>query len=140
MKLVRFESNGLPVIGVVSGDGIIRISDLLREFRQMRQLAAAGPEALARLADRAATAKPTDSLKDARLLAPKTRLFAFQDRTFRLAVSFAGQKQGFQRGPMPTYVVRRPMLHTFHNPMQAGGQGRVGERLNADIFLRSILI
>ena len=26
MKLVRFESNGQPVIGVVAGDGIIRIS------------------------------------------------------------------------------------------------------------------
>jgi 2-keto-4-pentenoate hydratase/2-oxohepta-3-ene-1,7-dioic acid hydratase in catechol pathway len=73
MKLVRFESNGLPVIGIVSGDGIIRISDLLPEFREMRQLAAAGPEALARLADRAATAKSTDSLKDAKLLAPIER-------------------------------------------------------------------
>lgn len=73
MKLLRFESNGSPVIGVVSGDGIIRIADLLPEFREMRQLAAAGPDALARLADRAATAKPTDSLEGAKLLAPMER-------------------------------------------------------------------
>lgn len=73
MKLVRFESNGLPVIGLLSGDGIIRISDLLPEFQEMRQLAAAGPDALARLADRAATAEPTDSLEGAKLLAPMER-------------------------------------------------------------------
>ena len=41
MKLVRFESKGQPVIGVISGDGIIRIADLLPEYREMNQLAAA---------------------------------------------------------------------------------------------------
>jgi 2-keto-4-pentenoate hydratase/2-oxohepta-3-ene-1,7-dioic acid hydratase in catechol pathway len=73
MKLVRFESNGQPVIGVVAGDGIIRISSLLPEYREMMQLAAAGPAALALLAERVATAKPTESLKGAKLLAPMER-------------------------------------------------------------------
>lgn len=73
MKLVRFEAAGQPVIGVISGNGIIRISDLFPEYRQMIQLAAAGPEVLARLADRAASAHPTDSLEGAKLLAPMER-------------------------------------------------------------------
>jgi hypothetical protein len=59
MKLARFESNGLPAIGVVSGDGIIKISDLLPEYTEMRQLAAAGPETLAKLEELVTTAKPS---------------------------------------------------------------------------------
>jgi hypothetical protein len=54
----------------------------------------------------------------------KTRLFAFHDETFCLAVSFSGQKQGFQRGPMPTDVARGPMLHPFHKPMQSDRASR----------------
>jgi 2-keto-4-pentenoate hydratase/2-oxohepta-3-ene-1,7-dioic acid hydratase in catechol pathway len=73
MKLVRFESNGQPVIGVVSGSGIVRISELFPQYRTMRELAAAGPEALARLADRVATASPSDSLDGIKLLAPMER-------------------------------------------------------------------
>jgi 2-keto-4-pentenoate hydratase/2-oxohepta-3-ene-1,7-dioic acid hydratase in catechol pathway len=75
MKLVRFTSSGQPVIGVVAGDGkgIIRISHLLPEYREMIQLAAAGPEALRRLADKAAHASPTDSLSETTLLAPMER-------------------------------------------------------------------
>jgi 2-keto-4-pentenoate hydratase/2-oxohepta-3-ene-1,7-dioic acid hydratase in catechol pathway len=73
MKLVRFSSSGQPVIGLVAGDGIIRIASLLPEYTQMIQLAAAGPDALHRLADKAAHASPTDSLKEASLLAPMER-------------------------------------------------------------------
>lgn len=73
MKLLRFEADGQPVIGVVSGDGVVRISDLLPEFTEMRQLAAAGPDALARLAEKLATAKPSIALKDIKLLAPIER-------------------------------------------------------------------
>jgi len=43
MKLVRFESDGEAVIGIVSGTRIIRIAGLLPEYRKMRELAAAGP-------------------------------------------------------------------------------------------------
>jgi MFS family permease len=53
------------------------------------------------------------------------RLFAFHDETFCLAVSFSGLEQGFQRGPMLTHIVRGPVLHTFHQPMQAGWTARV---------------
>jgi 2-keto-4-pentenoate hydratase/2-oxohepta-3-ene-1,7-dioic acid hydratase in catechol pathway len=73
MKLVRFESEGRPVIGVISGEGILRIADLLPEYTEMWQLAAAGPDALARLADKAATAQPSISLDGAKLLAPMER-------------------------------------------------------------------
>lgn len=73
MKLLRYESGGQPVIGVVSGDGIVPIADLLPEYREMRQLAAAGSEALARLADKLATAQPTVALEGAKLLAPIER-------------------------------------------------------------------
>lgn len=73
MKLLRFEQNGQPVPGVVSGDAIVPIADLLPEFREMRQLAAAGPEGLERLADKLAHATPTVALSDAKLLAPIER-------------------------------------------------------------------
>lgn len=73
MKLVRFIWDGQPAIGVVVGDGIIRISDLLPEYREMRQLAAAGPEALERLADKLAGARPIVALEGARLLSPVER-------------------------------------------------------------------
>lgn len=73
MKLLRYEVDGHPVIGVVSGDGIVPIANLLPEYREMRQLAAAGPEALFRLADKLATAQPTLALEGARLLAPIER-------------------------------------------------------------------
>ena len=73
MKLVRYEVDGKPVIGVVSGDGIVRIADLLPEFTEMRQLAAAGPEALDRLRDQLASAQPSVALEGAKLLAPIER-------------------------------------------------------------------
>jgi len=73
MKLVRFESGGQPVIGVLSGDGIVRISDLLPEYREMRQLAADGPEALERLGDKLGSAQPTVALEGAKLLSPLER-------------------------------------------------------------------
>ncbi|MBB6125223.1 fumarylacetoacetate hydrolase family protein [Sphingobium subterraneum] len=73
MKLVRYEVDSEPVIGVVSGDGIIRIADLLPEFTEMQQLAAAGPEALDRLRDRMVSAQPTVALEGAKLLAPMER-------------------------------------------------------------------
>ena len=73
MKLVRYEVDGKPVIGVVSGDGIIRITDLLPEFTEMRQLAAAGPEALDRLRDKMASAQPSLALEGVKLLPPIER-------------------------------------------------------------------
>ncbi|WP_082594890.1 fumarylacetoacetate hydrolase family protein [Sphingomonas sp. Root710] len=73
MKLVRYEVDGKPVIGVVSGDGIIRIADLLPEFTEMRQLAAAGPEALDRLRDKMESAQPSVALEGVKLLAPIER-------------------------------------------------------------------
>lgn len=73
MKLLRFEVDGKPSIGVVSGEGIVPIADLLPEFTEMRQLAAAGPAALTRLAEKLATATPTVALADAKLLAPIER-------------------------------------------------------------------
>jgi 2-keto-4-pentenoate hydratase/2-oxohepta-3-ene-1,7-dioic acid hydratase in catechol pathway len=73
MKLLRYEADGQPVIGVVSGDGIVRIADLLPEFTEMRQLAAAGPEALARLKDKVATVQPSVALEGVKLLSPMER-------------------------------------------------------------------
>ncbi len=73
MKLVRYEANGKPVIGVVAGDGIVRIADLLPEFTEMQQLAAAGPQALERLGDKLANAQPAVALEGTKLLAPIER-------------------------------------------------------------------
>ena len=46
MKLVRFLSVSGPAIGVVSGSGIIAINDVIPEYSEMRQLAAAGRDGL----------------------------------------------------------------------------------------------
>lgn len=73
MKLLRYETDGQPVIGVVSGEGIVPIAELLPEFREMRQLAAAGPEALAKLADKLVGVSPRIALESAKLLAPIER-------------------------------------------------------------------
>ena len=73
MKLVRFDVNSTPVIGVVSGDGVIRISDHLPQYHEMTQLAAAGPEAIARLEDLISRVRPTESFKSIKLLAPIER-------------------------------------------------------------------
>jgi 2-keto-4-pentenoate hydratase/2-oxohepta-3-ene-1,7-dioic acid hydratase in catechol pathway len=61
------------VIGVIVGDGIVRITDLLPQYTEMRQLAADGPEALARLADKLARATPSVALDSVKLLAPMER-------------------------------------------------------------------
>lgn len=73
MKLVRYESNGQPVIGLIAGEGIVRIADLFPEYVTMTQLAAAGPDALSRLADLASTASPSANLREAKLMAPMER-------------------------------------------------------------------
>jgi RNA-directed DNA polymerase len=54
------------------------------------------------------------AVKDRCRFAFMVRLFAFHDETYCLAVSFPGQEQGFQRGPMLAHIVRGPVLHTFH--------------------------
>ncbi|WP_375404733.1 fumarylacetoacetate hydrolase family protein [uncultured Sphingomonas sp.] len=73
MRLLRYLADGSPTIGAVSGEGIVPIGDVLPEFTEMRQLAAAGPDALDRLGDKLTTATPRLALADARLLAPIER-------------------------------------------------------------------
>lgn len=73
MKLVRYNVDGSPVAGVVAGDGIVRISDLFPEYQRMVDLAAAGPDALKRLADKLLGAQARDELATAKLLAPIER-------------------------------------------------------------------
>lgn len=73
MKLARYIIDGHPTIGVVAGDGLVRISELLPEYQRMIDLAAAGPDALDRLGDKLASAQPRDELKSVKLLAPIER-------------------------------------------------------------------
>ena len=73
MRIVRFNSDVGPVAGVICGDGIARIADLLPEYTEVRQLAAAGAEGLERLADKLASASATVPLEGTRLLAPIER-------------------------------------------------------------------
>ncbi|WP_375429551.1 fumarylacetoacetate hydrolase family protein [uncultured Sphingomonas sp.] len=73
MRLLRYLADGSPTIGAVSGEGIVPIGDILPKFTRMKQLAAAGPDALDRLRDKLAAATPRMALADARLLAPIER-------------------------------------------------------------------
>lgn len=73
MRLVRFEVGGKPVIGAAVGDGIVRITDLVPEYKTIIQLAGLGKDALARLSDLVAKASPSAPLEGAKLLAPIER-------------------------------------------------------------------
>ncbi len=73
MRLLRYLEAGAPRIGLVAGDGIVDIADLTPDFTRIVDIAAAGPDAIARLADLSANATPRLALADAALLAPIER-------------------------------------------------------------------
>jgi 2-keto-4-pentenoate hydratase/2-oxohepta-3-ene-1,7-dioic acid hydratase in catechol pathway len=73
MRLLRYLEAGTPRIGLMAGDGIVDIADLTPDFTRIVDIAAAGPDAIARLADLSANAAPRLALADARLLAPIER-------------------------------------------------------------------
>jgi 2-keto-4-pentenoate hydratase/2-oxohepta-3-ene-1,7-dioic acid hydratase in catechol pathway len=74
MKLLRFvDRAGTPALGALVDGGVAPLSALAPEYAQMRQIAAADREALQRLSDRVAGARPEFALADAELLAPIER-------------------------------------------------------------------
>jgi len=74
MKLLRFvDQAGSPALGALVDGGVAPLSALAPEYAQMRQIAAADREALQRLSDRVAGARPEFALADAELLAPIER-------------------------------------------------------------------
>jgi len=73
MRLLRYLEAGAPRIGLVAGDGIVDIAGLTPDFTRIVDIAAAGPDAIARLADLSANATPRLALADAALLAPIER-------------------------------------------------------------------
>ena len=74
MKLLRFvDQAGSPALGALVDGGVAPLSELAPEYAQMRQIAAADREALQRLSDRVAGAKPQFALADLELLAPIER-------------------------------------------------------------------
>ena len=73
MRIVRFRHEGRATAGVVVGDGIARLEDLLPGVDEVRKLAAGGPEMLERLRGALDGAKPVASLDGAELLAPIER-------------------------------------------------------------------
>ena len=74
MKLLRFvDQAGSPALGALVDGGVAPLSELAPEYAQMRQIAAADREALQRLSDRVAGARPEFALADAELLAPIER-------------------------------------------------------------------
>jgi 2-keto-4-pentenoate hydratase/2-oxohepta-3-ene-1,7-dioic acid hydratase in catechol pathway len=64
---------GSPALGALDDGGVAPLSALAPEYAQMRQIAAADREALQRLSDRVAGARPEFALADAELLAPIER-------------------------------------------------------------------
>ena len=73
MKILRFEHGGGPTVGVVVGDTIARVEDLLPGVTTVRALAAGGPAMLDRLDAALAGAAPVAALSEVRLLAPVER-------------------------------------------------------------------
>jgi 2-keto-4-pentenoate hydratase/2-oxohepta-3-ene-1,7-dioic acid hydratase in catechol pathway len=73
MKLLRFEVNGAPQLGVLKGDGIVSLDALRAEFPTMRSIVVGGAKALSRIQSHLTTSQPTLPLAKARLLAPIER-------------------------------------------------------------------
>ncbi len=73
MRIVRFRHDRAALAGVVVGDRVARLADLLPGVAEVRQLVAGGPEMLARLADSLPSAMPVAALADVTLLPPIER-------------------------------------------------------------------
>ena len=73
MKLLRFELNGAPQLGVLKGDGIVSLEALRAEYPTMQSVAAGGAKALQRITSLVAASQPTLALAKAKLLAPIER-------------------------------------------------------------------
>jgi 2-keto-4-pentenoate hydratase/2-oxohepta-3-ene-1,7-dioic acid hydratase in catechol pathway len=70
MKLARFEAHGRTRLGVVAGEGLICLTEVGFGHGDMLSLIAAGPDELARIRERTASAAPHFGLDEVRLLAP----------------------------------------------------------------------
>ena len=73
MRLLRFEHDGVPKLGVAVGETVVSLDAITAEYPTMLSVIADGPEALRRISEIVETAKPTLALKDLRLLAPIER-------------------------------------------------------------------
>ncbi len=73
MRLLRFEDGVAPRLGVLLGDQIVALDVLKSDYPTMQSIVAGGAEALRRIEQHIASAKPALALADARLLAPLER-------------------------------------------------------------------
>jgi 2-keto-4-pentenoate hydratase/2-oxohepta-3-ene-1,7-dioic acid hydratase in catechol pathway len=73
MKLLRYDDNGKPQLGVVRGDDIVSLAPLAQNYPTMLSVVAAGPSALDAIRALAETAPTAVSLAEAKLLAPIER-------------------------------------------------------------------
>ena len=73
MKLARFDRGAGPRLGLVRDNAVIDLREAGVEFQTMLALIAAGASALERIGRLTATAAPSHSLADVRLLAPIER-------------------------------------------------------------------
>ena len=73
MKLVRFDGGQGARIGAVKGDGVVDLVAAGSRWSTIREIAGAGPEAIAELAALVERAEPAHRLADVRLLAPIER-------------------------------------------------------------------
>ena len=73
MKLLRYELNGKPHLGVLTDAGIVGLEGLADRFPTMQSIAAGGSDALRAVKDVVASARPGLALADAKLLSPIER-------------------------------------------------------------------
>ena len=73
MKLLRYERDGAPHIGVLRGDAVVSLDALSGEFPTVRAIIAGGEPALSRIAEFVEHESPSAALADLRLLAPVER-------------------------------------------------------------------
>lgn len=73
MKLLRYLADHGAAVGIVKGDGIVPLAGITSEYSEVRQIAAAGREAVERLTDALAPAAPQLELSGTKLLPPIER-------------------------------------------------------------------
>jgi 2-keto-4-pentenoate hydratase/2-oxohepta-3-ene-1,7-dioic acid hydratase in catechol pathway len=73
MRLLRFERNGAPRLGVLKGESIIDLGGLGAEYPTMRSIVAGGADALRKIEGIVATSSASVALKGSRLLPPIER-------------------------------------------------------------------
>ncbi len=137
MKIVRFLQDGTPSVGVVIGDGVARLEDLLPGVATVRELAGGGAALLDRLRTALPDAKPAAALADVQLLAPIER----PGKYLAIGMNYAkhleeADKLGVARAKYQTWFNKQTTcISGPYDPIEPG----VTEKLDYEVELVAVI-